>query len=481
MNLTDKIIKGIIWSMLERLSIQGVQFVVGIILARILSPSEYGTIGLLTVIIAFLQVFIDSGFSKALIQKQDRTQSDLSTIFFFNVLISVMFYVILWFVSPFIAEFYNNVMLIDLMRVLSLSILFSSLFSIPMTLFTIELNFKSIARSNLIAVVISGIVSIIMAFNGFGVWALVIQTVIKSILTLILIWAQIKWKPNFVFSQESFKLLFSYGSKLLLSSILNTSVNNFSNLIIAKLSSTKDLGFFTRGTQFADLVYGTFSSVLDSVLLPSLATIQHDRDKLIELTRFTIKSTAVIVTPVLLGLVIIAEPLIKILLTDKWLLAVPIMQIFCIARLVTIISGINVNLLYVVGRTDLALRQQYVKLIVRILLLTIAIKFGIIYLAIAELISTLIHFFINTYYPGKILNYGSIEQIIDLFPSLIFSCIMALIMKFSMFFIENIIIKLIIGIMISFPVYFFLLRVFKVNEFFVLLSKVKLVFKIKER
>jgi teichuronic acid exporter len=200
LSLSNKMVKGMAWSMLERLSVQGIQFVLGIILARILSPTEYGTIGLLTVIIAFLQVFVDSGFSKALIQKQDRTQIDLSTVFFFNILISIISYMILWFSAPFIADFYQNEMLTNLMRVLALSLLFGSLFSIPMTLFTIELDFKSIARTNLIAVVLSGVVSVIMAYKGFGVWALVFQTVIKSFLTVILMWGQMKWKPIFVFS-----------------------------------------------------------------------------------------------------------------------------------------------------------------------------------------------------------------------------------------------------------------------------------------
>lgn len=475
MSLSNKMVKGMAWSMLERLSVQGIQFVLGIILARILSPTEYGTIGLLTVIIAFLQVFVDSGFSKALIQKQDRTQIDLSTVFFFNTFISILCYIILWFSAPFIADFYQNGMLTNLMRVLSLSLLFSALFSIPMTLFTIELDFKSIARTNLIAVVLSGVVGVIMAYKGFGVWALVLQTVIKSFLTVILMWGQMKWKPLFVFSKKSFKSLFPYGSKLLYSSILNMSVNNFTNLFIAKLTNTKDLGFYTRGTQFADMVYGTFNSVLDSVLLPSLASIQEEREKLIQLTRSTIKSAALIVTPVLLGLVVIAEPLIKVLLTDKWLMAVSVMQIMCVARLVSIISGINVNVLYAIGRTDLALRQQYVKLFVRIILLVIALKYGIVYIALAELGSTAIHFFINTYFPGKILNYGSFEQIKDLFPIIFSSMIMIITVYISTNFINDNVIKVIIAPLVGIPVYIGLIYIFRIPEFFLLYAKLKMI------
>ena len=461
------------WSMLERLSVQGFQFVLGVILARILSPSEYGTVGLLMVIIAILQVFVDSGFSQALIQKQERTETDLSTVFFFNVIIGISCYVILWFGAPYIADFYNNDMLTDLMRVLSLSLFFNSLLGVPMVLYTIELNFKSIARINLIAVILSGISGVSMAYNGCGVWALVWQTVIKSFLVVILIWGQMKWKPVFVFSKISFKSLFPFGSKLLISSLLNTVVNNFSNLFIAKLSSAKDLGFYTRGTQFSDIVYSVFSSVLNSVLLPSFASIQQRREELIQLARTTLKSAALIVTPVLLGLTVIAKPLIILLLTDKWLLAVPIMQIFCIARLITIISGINVNVLYAIGRTDLTLKQDFLKIIIRVVLLVGALKYGIVYVALAELTSTIIHFFINTYFPGKIMSYGSVKQIKDLSPIFFSGIFMAIGMYISVYFIENNLLKLTIALVVSMPLYFGFIFLFNVKEFFTLLEKVK--------
>jgi teichuronic acid exporter len=462
-----------VWSMLERLSVQGIQFILGIVLARILSPTEYGTIGLLTVIIAFMQVFVDSGFSKALIQKQERTQADMSTVFFFNIFISVICYFILWFSAPFIADFYENETLTYLLRVLSLSLLFGAMFSVPMTLFTIELDFKSIAKTTLIATILSGALGIILAYHGYGVWALVMLTLIKSILTVILMWFQMKWRPTLIFSKNSFRTLFPFGSKLLISSILSTAVNNFANIFIAKMSSIKDLGFYTRGTQFADMAYSTFSSVLESVLLPSLASIQNERERLIHLTRVTIKSAALLATPVLVSLAVVAEPLIKVLLTDKWLAAAPIMQILCFSRLITIISGINVNVLYAVGRTDLALKQQYLKLIIRVVLLIIALKFGIFYVALAELFSTIIHFFINTYYPSKILKYGTFKQIKDVIPIFFSGLLMAIGMYISMFFIENSFMKLLTALIISFPIYFGFIYFFKVEELFTISTKIK--------
>lgn len=466
-------VKGMVWSMLERVSVQSVQFILGIILARILSPSEYGTIGLLTVIIAFMQVFVDSGFSKALIQKQERTQTDISTVFFFNIIISLVCYLLLWITIPFIADFYNNESLIDLMRVTSLSLIFGAFFSIPTTLLTIKFDFKAIARTNLIATILSGIIAVWMAYDGYGVWALVLQTVLKSMLTVFIMWFQIKWKPTLVFSKTSFHSLFSYGSKLLLSSVLNMSVNNFSNLFIAKVTTIKDLGFYTRGTQFADMIFTIFSSVLDSVLLPSLASIQNEREKLIHLTRLTIKFTALIITPILVGLACIADPLIKILLTDKWLEAVPIMQIICLARLITIISGINVNVLYAIGRTDLALKQQYIKLIIRIVFLVIAIKHGIIFLALAELVSTITHFFINTYYPGKILNYGSLQQIKDISPILFSGLLMSVGIYYTMEFVDDLLLKIVFSTIIGAIIYFSLIYFIKKDEFITLIKNIK--------
>jgi O-antigen/teichoic acid export membrane protein len=251
------------------------------------------------------------------------------------------------------------------------------------------------------------------------------------------------------------------------------SVNNFSNLFIAKVTTIKDLGFYTRGTQFADMIFTIFSSVLDSVLLPSLASIQNEREKLIHLTRLTIKFTALIATPILLGLACIAEPLIKFLLTDKWLETVPIMQIICLARLITIISGINVNVLYAIGRTDLALKQQYIKLIIRIVFLVIAIKHGIIFLALAELVSTITHFFINTYYPGKILNYGSLQQIKDISPILFSGLLMSVGIYYTMEFVVDLLLKIVFSTIIGAIIYFSLIYFIKKDEFITLIKNIK--------
>lgn len=477
MTLGDKMFKGMAWSAVERISIQAVQFIIQVALARILTPSEYGTVGILYVFIAISAVFIDSGFGTALIQKKDRTANDISTVFLFNIGISVAAYFILFISAPFVSDFYNIGELTSLLRVLSLTLIINALFAVPIVLYTIELDFKTLTKINFIAAIISGAIAYWMAWEGYGVWALVGLTLSKSVITGILTWILINWKPNWVFSKQSLKELFSFGSNLLISSLLSVTVNKVYELVIPKTSSIQDLGYYTRGTQFTDTVFGIINSIFERVLLPGLTEVQDQIDVLISHTRSLIRAAALFIVPVFLLLATIAEPLISVLLTDKWLPAVPIMQIFCFARLVTIISGVNVNLLYVIGRSDLALKQQYFKLGIRIVFLLVALKYGIIYIALAELTSTIIHFFINTYFPGKIMSYGAMAQIKDISLVLLAGLLMTIAVYTVINFVENDILKLFIAPLVAFPLYFGLIKIFKIQELNSIISKTRGFFK----
>lgn len=465
------------WSALERVAIQAVQFIIGIILARILTPTEYGIIGILIVFIAISEVFVESGFTKALIQKQDRDDDDLSTVFLFNIGISLLVYLVLWVIAPMVADFYDMESLTDLMRVLALTLIINAFFAVPSTLFNIDLDFKSLTKINLAASVISGGIAIYLAYTGFGVWALVLQSIIRSAVTAILTWFLVPWRPNWVFSKSSFLALFKFGSNLLASSLLNAVVNNFYSLFIAKFTSTKDLGYYTRGTQFTSFTQNIIKAMLGRVLLPGLSTVQDQKVVLVSYTRNIIKATAIIVVPIFLFLAAIAKPLILVLLTEKWLPAVQIMQIFCLARMITLISGINVNLLYVIGRTDLSLRQLIVKLVIRIILFVIALPYGIIFIALSELVSTIIHFFINTYYPGKFMEYGSWLQLKDISTIFVSGAVMSISVYASIYFIESDLIKLIAAPLIAIPLYIAFMYLFKVKEFFILITKSKSFFK----
>ncbi len=476
MGLGDKMLKGIAWSAIERLSIQAVQFIIQILLARLLTPSEYGTMGILYVFIAISLVFIDSGFTKALIQKRNRTEDDISTVFLFNIAISFLAYLILFVIAPFVSEFYNLPELTSLLRVLALSLVINALFAVPSTLYTIKLDFKVLTKINFMAAIFSGGVAYFMALNQYGVWALVGLTLSRSAITALLSWYYISWRPIWKFSRDSFKQLFSFGSNLLVASLLNVAVNKSYELLIPKINSIQDLGYYTRGTQFSDFVFGIFNTIFERVLLPGLTEVQDQIDVLVSHTRSIIKAAAVVVIPTFFLLALVSEPLISMLLTEKWLPAVPIMQLFCLARLISIISGINVNILYVIGRSDLVLKQQYIKLIFRAVFLLIALKFGIIFIALAELFSTMIHFFINSYYPGKIMNYGAFSQIKDISPIILSGVIMVLLTFGITYFIDLVWLKLVVSIIISCPSFYVSARLLKVKELEQLIYKSRKLF-----
>lgn len=475
MSFSNTVVKGLVWSSFEKLSVQIIQFIIGVILARLLTPSEYGIIGILLVFIALMQVFIDSGFSKALIQTQDRSEVDYSTVFFTNGLISIVCYVILWFGAPWIADFYNNPELIIYARVIGFVLFFNALFAIPNTILTTHLDFKILAKINFAGNLISGVIAILMAYYGYGVWALIWQQIIRAVLLVLLSWLFVRWKPLFVFSKESFKRLFAFGSKLLYASLLGLIVNNFTNLFIAKLSSTKDLGYYTRGTQFTDVVYGTTSSVLDSVLLPVFSKSQNDLPLLVSYFKTFIRSVALLIVPIFFLLAFVSKPLVLLLLTEKWLPVVPIMQIFCFARLITIIAGLNITVLYAIGRSDLVLKQQVIKIIIRVVFLALALKFGIIYIAIAELLSTIVHFFINTYYPGKIMKINAGVQLKEMMPIALAGGVMMLAVWGATYFVPNNlwIVQLIITAIVGVITYLWMIKILKVHEYQFLWSKLK--------
>jgi teichuronic acid exporter len=456
------------WNFLEKFGSQVVRFAIGVFLARILSPNDYGLIGLLVVFTSVAQIFVDSGFSKALMQRNDKDTKDVNTAFTFNLLISLVIYVILFILAPSISNFYNEPILIDLLRVLALTLVINALFTIPNTILAIDLNFKKIAIINFISIVISGIIAIILALNGYGVWSLVYQYLIKSVLSVIMFWSTKAWSPKLFFSTPSFKRLFKFGYNLTLSSLLNQFVEKFSWLFIAKSFSTADLGYYNRGIQFPDTAIGTLGGVLDTVLLPNLAKSKNSNELKNEVSRILLYLT-IITTPITILLAILAEPVIIILLTDKWLTAVPILQIFCFCRFVTNLSTISINVLYVLDKTNLVLRQQYIKMAIRIGLILIALNFGIIYVALAELFSVTIHFIIGAYYPGKLINFSAIKQFKIMGPYIF----MAAAISFILLLIKSLIINNYLQIIILSILYLVLIYVFRKKDFIEVKSLIK--------
>ncbi|RNC88699.1 MAG: lipopolysaccharide biosynthesis protein [Allomuricauda sp.] len=464
MSLAKRMFKGMAWSAIEQFSVDILHFSLGIVLARILDPAEYGIIGILLIFIAYSDIFIDGGFASALIQKQDRTEDDKSTILWFNLFISILCYLILFFASPVIATFFEISQLEEIVKVLALVLIINASYTVPDTLFAIDLDFKTLAKVSFVATLISGVTAIILAYNGYGVWALVFQSLIRSSINALATWILVKWKPNWVFSWHALKSMFKYSSNVMASALLNTTVSHIYGLVIGKVMGARSLGFYSRGTTFADAAYGALDGILDSVIFPGLSTIQNQKENLIAYTRKIIRATALMIIPIFLLLAVLAEPIIKVLLTEKWLPAVPIMQIFCIARLITIISGINENLLFVIGRTDLVLKQQVLKIVIRVILLLISFQHGIVYIAMAELLATAIHFFINTYYPGKIMGYGAFKQIRELLPIILAGSVTAVITLLITNHLENHYIDIVITGLTGLGTYLLVIKLLKVHE-----------------
>ncbi|GGG42531.1 lipopolysaccharide biosynthesis protein [Croceivirga lutea] len=456
-----------LWNSIEKFGIQVVRFVIGIILARILSPTDYGLIGLLIVFTALAQIFVDSGFSRALMQRNDKDISDVNTSFTFNIFVSFFFYTLLFLFAPLIADFYDESILTDLLRVLALTLIINSFYAIHNTILAIDLNFKKIAIINFSSILISGLIAILLAYKGFGVWSLVYQYIIKSTLSVILFWSTKCWSPKLYFSKSSFKRLYKFGYNVTISSLLNQIVDKFSWLFIGKTFSTADLGYYNRGIQFPDAGIGTVGSVLDSVLLPNLAKNKNQSMLILEASKI-LKFLTLFTIPLAVILGVLGEPIVLLLLTEKWIAAVPILQIFCACRLITNISTINTNLLYVINKANLVLRQQYIKILVRIVFIIIALKYGIIYVALAELISVIIHFFIGSYFPGKIMKFGAFKQLKIISPFLILGIFETVILYFISNFIEGDFLKILVISFLGITIHVLIIYTFFKEEYFTL-------------
>ena len=445
-NLKSSAVNGAIWTGIEKFSRQAVQFVIGIILARILPPEDFGVIGMLAIFIAIAQTFTDSGLSSALIQKKNRTDVDCSTIFFFNIGVGVLFYLLLFATAPFIADFYNMPILTDVTRVVALSIILSGLAAVQNARLTIELRFRTLSLISIISMVVTGATGIALAYSGWGVWALVFQTLAGQAVTSICTWYCSHWMPRLVFSKNSFKQLWGFGSKLLVSGLINTIYGNIYTLVIGKKFSSAEVAFYNRGNHFALLPAQTVQDMAIKVNFPILAKMQDDDDRLLGAYKKLLTVPLYILYPVLVGLAVTAEPLVIVLIGEKWLPCVPIMQVLCIGYMFSPLTHINLNLLYVKGRTDLVLKLEFIKKPIAFLILLASIPFGIIVMVIGKAIYEFIAFSFNCYYTGKILNYGEWKQLKLLLPIFINCVIMAAAVYASMLPFTTPILKLCIGI-----------------------------------
>ena len=417
--LKDKAISGVKWNAIGRFSTQGVN----LILARLLSPSDYGVVGMVGIFFAIAQTFIDSGFGSALIRKNDCTDEDYSTAFYFNVIVGLVCCILLSVASPFIANFFDTPILKDLIKVMSLNMFIGSFAIVHSTKLTHSVDFKSQSIVNLLTAVLSGTMGIFMAYKGFGVWSLVFQQLIATVLRVVLLVAITKWFPKRLFSKASFKYLFNFGSKILTASILHTIYANMTTLIIGKFYTAKDLGYYSRGESLATYPSTNITGILQSVTYPVLSKIQDDDEHLIQSYRKLISMTSLVIFFGMFLLGALAKPLIVTLLTDKWLDAVIYLQIFCFAYMFDHICALNLNILYVKGYSNLVLKLEIIKKAISIAMIIAAVPLGVMAICIARALYTQIAVVINTYYTGKLFDLGYVRQVKDFSKYLVFSVI----------------------------------------------------------
>ena len=464
-NIKEKLIKGTLWNTIEKVAIKSASFVIGIILARLLSPEDYGLIGMLMIFISLSSIFIESGFAKALIQKQDRTDIDFSTTFYFNLGVSLLLYLALYITAPYIASFYNFPILSPLLRVLSINIIIASINIVQRAKLMIEMDFKSLAKINFLGTLVGGIGGILLAYKDFGVWALAGQYLISTLTMTILFFKYSHWTPTLHFSFISFKKLFRFGFNLLIAGSITTIFNNIATIAIGKLYKSSQLGYYTRANQFTDMIAWTINDVLGNVTFPILSELQNDRERLISIYKKSLFYTSLITFPIMTLLAILAKPIILLLLTEKWLPCVALLQILCFARMLTPLSAINMNALNAIGRSDLFLKIDLSKLPIDIFFLIVTIPLGIKAIVIGNLISTVICFFINAYYPGKILNYGPIKQLKDFIRVFISIGVMSIFVILIRTHIDNVSLQLLLGSILGITIYIICCKIFNIISF----------------
>lgn len=469
----NKVISSLIWKFLERGGVQGVQFVLSIILARLVTPEDYGVIAILLVFIQIATVFIQSGFNTALIQKKDSDDLDFSSIFYLSFFVAGILYVLLFFTAPFVANFYQSELLTKLLRVISLTLFFGAVNSVQNAYVSKSMQFRRFFISSMGAVIGSGIVGIVMAYKGFGVWALVFQQLVRDFLICVILWFTVKWRPKFIFSLTRVKTLFSFGWKLLVSGLLDTVFRNIYNLIVGRIYNKETLGYFNRGHQFPQVIATNLDGSIQSVMLPTLSSHNDNVEEVKRITRRSISMSAFILMPCMFGLAAVAEPLVKVLLTDKWLLCVPFLQLACISYAIYPIQTANLTGINALGRSDIFLKLEIIKKFITVLNIIITIPLGIYAMAVGQVVSAFINSFINAYPNKKLMNYTYFEQWKDLMPSFIISIIMAL-SVWSLHFIPlQSIILLLIQITVGFILYIILCKILKIETYIYFINTIR--------
>ena len=463
-SLKHQATRGMLWNTIEKFFARGGRLISGIVMARILMPEDFGLVGMITIFIVVASTLINGGLGTGLIQKKKRTAIDFSTVFVYNIAVSISIYVILFISAPLIAGFYNEPLLIKLTRILSINIVISSFGIVPNTIFITLIDFKTIAKINIASVILGGAFGIISALLGYGVWALVVESLVSSTVTIILLWYFSSWTPSFLFSSHSFRKLFSFGSKILVATIINQSVNKIYYVAIGKIYLSGELGFYSKAKSFTELTADAVTNILQQVSYPVLAFLQDDRERMISVFNRVLVMTSFIIFPLMTLIAILADPLITIVLTDKWLAAVPLLQWLCFAQIINSIRVINMNMLIASGKSGQYLKMDFIKLPVAVVALIITIPLGLKAIVLGQVVTAVVAYIFSALLSGKIFGYGLLAQLGDMISVIFVTFITALIVYIICSFIEILMLKLIIGVLTGIVVYFSVSYIFNIEE-----------------
>ncbi len=437
-----KIISGLKWTVLEKFSVQIVQFVLSIIIARLVSPTEYGILAILMVFINIPQVFIDSGLGNALIYKNKMDEDSMQTTFSFNLAVSSAFVVLMFFAAPYIEAFYNLPKLALYIRITSIVLLTNSLIVVPTAILKIRLDFKPLSVSNVFSTILSGIIGVAMAYAGFGIWALIGQLMSRSLILAVMLVFNCKWLPKLRFKKKAFLPLYRYGINIFCVGMITKFTDEGISFMIAKKLNPWNLGIYTRSLQFASFSQASFSAVIQTVMFPSFSAIKNNKEKFHQVFRDAIEYQAAFSMPLWFALAILAKPIILLLLTEKWIAVVPLLQIICMGKLLVLVSNITEQVLMAKGRSDLFLKQQIYKMGLKLIAVLCAMPFGLIAITVADASTTFCNFFITNKFAHNVDEIGIMKQLRIVSPYFVSSVVAAIVGSLSIYMIDNNILKI---------------------------------------
>lgn len=473
--VSSKIVSGLVWKLLERFGVQGTSFVLQIFLARLLDPEHYGMLSLMVIFTNLARIFVQRGFNSALIQNKNVTEEDYSSVFWVSLFVASVLYIVLFFCAPIVSEFYSASELITPFRVLSLMLIPGAFNSVQLAKISREMNFKKIFTSNIAAMLVSGVIGIILAYIGAGLWALVAQSLLNVLVSCIVMWFTVKWRPRFVLNFKRIKELFSFGWKILVSALIDTLYQDLRSLVVGKKYDSGTLGFYNRGKHFPHFIITAINGAVNSVMLPAMSEEQDNKSNIKLLMRKSISLTAYIIFPMMAGLAAVAEPLVELLLTEKWLPCVPFLQIYCFSYAFYPVHTCNLQAINAMGRSDLFLKLEIIKKTYGIIALAIAVLCfdSPIAIAMTGVFTAFLGWFVNAYPNKKLVSYAYLEQIRDVLPSLLMALLMCGVVLLVGMMKLPLVILLIVQVLVGVIVYLFLSVIIKPEAYVMVVKMIK--------